>query len=1615
MFRHLKLLIFLFTLFLTSNVNAKPVPPGAGDGDVAANILILVDSSASMGRWIGGDGLGAAWGVTTDSQDRILIGQNARRTIGAVVRYTTAGTRDGSFRPIRTVPGAGCSVHLDATRNNLSGRMRKAANVRFVENLEINGVQENVIFMAARDRLWSYVLGFSEDGRRCLFAVSAPRGYVAGDFDIQTVNNVPYLIMAGHRWGRRAFSYFKSCNLQTMQCAPHQPFTGNHVTRHLQRLSVANDLSRVYFTNALTGNLEGYSLIPSGGAYNLGNRVVNCPASINPTLSSDLAYTTGVRLDPSDNNIIYTTSRFSHAVQKIQISGSTCSVITHVGSGNLSNVANGGSDPGDLAADNVNFNNPWGLHITNNDADNKIYTATRRGYVDEFDKSTFTLGSRNSSWQKQMGGPRVRRWDGVKAAINAIVNDTTLTTGAYFGFGHWNAGMYGRGRTAYMGGRHCHRNDDCFYYQNGWDGDHPDGTSKQCNEDSCLNVGVSAKGANLIMSRFGNLGMAWGTDARAFSEIALEYFKDSAAGGSIVDKDSECQLNYVIVIGDGAMNNVADAEERMAELRELGVKSLYVAYGGGITGTPLQKFHDMARIGSSTATTTAECDADPDCEKAIIADTPTDLKTALTSKIRQIIADKLAFTAPSITASIQEGGSIYQAQFAYEQYGEWRGTILRKTLNPDGTVDHSMDTKGNWNAAVEMKKQSKGGEEVDSRYIWSAMAGAPYLGNWDNFNVANYNAIRSLFDRLGYAVQDYHNSSSKGCKKNDDDPLSDELRGLINFMKGNDYFDYDSDCDLIEVRDHVMGDVYHSQLIEVGAPEANIQFSGKNEEAYYRATRGYERFMGQYSNRKKIIYAGANSGMLHAFDAVTGKEEWAFIPPFVGALIPQIINPDYNQEDTGGTNPIFGVDGSPVIHDVFIRGYDQNGNLEGSKSWRTLLMIPYGRGGPGFSVLDITAPIPVGGKGPIHMFSVFNDKINQKILVADVNGFITEYEYNATSSSLLNSAEGSMATDNFNDAKESDDNQDPPSDLTPAQDAIESCQTMANFRDVGTNSCYTGEFFHFPELSLPYDNDELIPAGILSATELIGDKLTPIKIASAKMVADGSGGSILKVQFDSKKTFNASAGTSVDDEGNKLQEQTNNISVAACKGGAGIDAQYDYTTMGETWSTPKIIRMPTSAAGNLESDRYVAVMGGGMGRADQCAGSSIFLVDLEGHVDGFPGRIFGAEVNGGPITIVDTNPAGVTAGTEIISTPNGSNIPNAIPASPVVITPDTAPNIPWRGALVYINDLEGKVTKINLSNNTKGYSDDTTGGVLSTGVTELYDQTTLFRLNASEENARYSYFQMEAGLGVTNGGFWLFGSTGNFTDLGGREPGLDNILYGVRDVHYPYWRHLNGVKIPKAITSVANDNGDIETQINSDFIKKAHKGANDADNHVAASPTPCVNVTGDDQGIKCPSPTAGQNSWVIHLERETVDTGITNDAGSTVLANTFYSPRTFRKASAPPTLFRGQVYFPIYQPPPGIDRCNQGHAFICVADDECGTNNSAALKLPIPPGENIENPDMNACAYVREGVLSELVVFGDDLFANVAGPSDDESTLFTIPSIPGEIISNKGGWRDSSF
>ena len=69
-----KILSFLiFILCIGQPIKAKPLPPGSGEGDVKANILILLDSSNSMDNKIG-DGLPNITSITVNptTGDRYL-------------------------------------------------------------------------------------------------------------------------------------------------------------------------------------------------------------------------------------------------------------------------------------------------------------------------------------------------------------------------------------------------------------------------------------------------------------------------------------------------------------------------------------------------------------------------------------------------------------------------------------------------------------------------------------------------------------------------------------------------------------------------------------------------------------------------------------------------------------------------------------------------------------------------------------------------------------------------------------------------------------------------------------------------------------------------------------------------------------------------------------------------------------------------------------------------------------------------------------------------------------------------------------------------------------------------------------------------------------------------------------------------------------------------------------------------------------------------------------------------------------------------------------------------------------------------------------------------------
>ena len=1628
-------LLFLLIVF-NQNAISKPIPPGSGEGDVPANILILLDSSASMKRKIiSGDGIENPGDVIELSDGNIIIGEG---NLGFAKINTDDKTVDNAFsnnnRNFRGLWNDTCTVN--GTGATTDSRVKFLNDLGLATNVE--NITGDVIYGADKYSNGGKIVGINTSGE-CIEVID----YTAlGEFrpmamEIRTIanaagNDEDHLFASGiGKRGKKQWVHrFYTKNLTTgdvTHCGGNFGGSLGWVIRTGGDLTVDNSGRYVYYI--WKGHIYGYPLTRTGNNFcpvgtNYDRRLLwgNQTTKIHKAAGMEIS-----RDGTANDDIMYVISYAKNKIQKVQINdGGTAAckkscTVTRLAEAGRKKRKNNTASAGALAANSVNFWKATALAVSSD----KIWVTDLKGSVQEFNENNFE-DSTDTSWQKEYGGAKVTRYEGAKQAILAVVSDTSLTSGANFGYGHWNSGESGGAKKSHKGGWQCHKWRQCTYY-NGWNGDHPYGTSSLCNSDSCLLVGVSPEGYTKIPAALERYGLAWGTDGNAFSQMALKYYTDEDVG--IIDENLTCQLSYVIVIGDGAWMHRANTEARIRTLRKTHkVKTLVVAYGGGIKGGHMTNFDRMARIGSCNDTT-GKAKA---CEETIIANTPGQLKTKLQSKIQQIIADRLSFTAPSITATIQEGGDLYQAQFNYEQHGEWQGTILRKAIKANGDVIHKKTDPGgedNWDAAKLLKTRD--------RKIWTVL-GAPktkvddaatentsYVGNWNNWTTTNASEIEGLFELTDNTVTDYHHKTSY-CGAKDTtgaikDGTDDDLDGLINFVRGIDYFDYNGNCDITEKRDHLLGDIYHSQLVEVGPPSANTDFINMNQEAYWRAANNYQSFASSHANRQRIIYAGANDGMLHAFNAETGEEEWAFVPPFIAAKLPTIVNREYDGKvgvNSGGTNPIFAVDGSPVVHDMFIRGLVQDGtsvSWEEDKSWHTILMIPYGRGGAGFSVLDITEPLILEGKGPLHMYSVFNDAINNKVLIADHHGEIKEYPYDRGAIHIRKSEEAIRAIKNQTDADETDqdglgcvdaDGNAVDCDVAdaksvdcedtvagcPAQDAIFACQTNDNaasksFRIDGTAACYKGTTFTF-NIDVPAASDGTVSQNALVITEEDGGTLKKRKFKSAKM--DPVSG-LLEIEFKTEKIYNASTSDKSEAVSTSLTIQ------ASCEGRGTSDPRYDYSQLGETWSTPRIFRIPSGPGDtSIASDTYVAVMGGGMGNTFVCSGSNVFIVNLESSgsaEDGDPGSLYGYVANDGPINIIDTvrtqeaytidhtttTVTGQNAdGTDIttttttteevpeetildgIATPNGSNISNAIPAPPVVITPDLAKNIPWRGAMVYINDLEGKITKINLTNQKN---------------VKLYAQTTLFNLRANKANARYNYHSMDATIGKDTNNFWLFGGTGNYQRIGSARPWMDNILYGVKDPNYPLFKHLYGFEIPE--------------EGSDQFLKTAHQVAEAAKD--INDPSICVDTTRDRDGTLCP--TNKHQGWVIHLDKRDGKA-----AGESV--------NRYRKVSATPTVYKGNVYYPVYQPPAGVNRCNLGKAYICSADDECGTNNSSELTSgKIPVGDD--------CHFVRKGILSELVIFGDKLYANVAGPSDTEDTLVTILAGAGDITTYRRSWREN--
>ncbi|SHG20182.1 PilC beta-propeller domain-containing protein [Microbulbifer donghaiensis] len=171
------------------------------------------------------------------------------------------------------------------------------------------------------------------------------------------------------------------------------------------------------------------------------------------------------------------------------------------------------------------------------------------------------------------------------------------------------------------------------------------------------------------------------------------------------------------------------------------------------------------------------------------------------------------------------------------------------------------------------------------------------------------------------------------------DSRDDQWRSRLNYIRGDTTNEGADDFrrrgTIAGGSTNLLGDIVHSAPIYVGEPQLGLTVNN------------YQNFLNGKKDRTPMVYVGANDGMLHAFNASSGEEEFAYVP----ALL-------LNGERYKGLHALtssayshkYYVDLTPTVSDVFA-------DLDGTGSqWNTVLIGGLRGGGKGYFALNVTDP-----------------------------------------------------------------------------------------------------------------------------------------------------------------------------------------------------------------------------------------------------------------------------------------------------------------------------------------------------------------------------------------------------------------------------------------------------------------------------------------------------------------------------------------------------------------------------------------------------------------------------------------------------------------------------------
>jgi type IV pilus assembly protein PilY1 len=268
----------------------------------------------------------------------------------------------------------------------------------------------------------------------------------------------------------------------------------------------------------------------------------------------------------------------------------------------------------------------------------------------------------------------------------------------------------------------------------------------------------------------------------------------------------------------------------------------------------------------------------------------------------------------------------------------WSGTVTGSTL--------AFDTSGNptqtpvWSTSSTLQAQLAGTGWQTARRVatWNGTGGVP-------FEAANLTSSQLTALTPSYSPTLVCGSGS--CP-------------YLNYLRGDQTNEVSSTATgsthSLRNRRLLLGDIVDAGLTPVSTPLQT--FSDANNPGY----NFFKNLWTTATPRPTTVYAGANDGMLHAFDGATGTEVFAYVPsavfqgpngtPQIDGLA-QLGNPNYVHHNY--------VDATPAAFDIDMsRTVGFTGTVDYTTAagtpWRTVLIGGLGKGGKSYYALDVTDP-----------------------------------------------------------------------------------------------------------------------------------------------------------------------------------------------------------------------------------------------------------------------------------------------------------------------------------------------------------------------------------------------------------------------------------------------------------------------------------------------------------------------------------------------------------------------------------------------------------------------------------------------------------------------------------